>query len=68
MKSRRRRFRASPRRLQLGKRYEKRLTGGKRDAEKVRRKVRKQRQNKTNPLKVRRRLLLLQRPPFPFEK
>ncbi|MEG2623988.1 MAG: hypothetical protein RSC06_13925 [Clostridia bacterium] len=52
----------------MGKRYEKRLMGGKRDAEKVRRKVRKQRQNKTNPLKVRRRLLLLQRPPFPFEK
>ena len=65
MKSRRRRQCASPRKLQIGKSYEKKLTGKARDAERKRNRTRKRRTNRTNTLKVRRRLLS-RRPPLPF--
>ena len=70
MKSRRRRFAASPRKLQMSKSYEKKLTGWDRDAERKRkaktRKARTRRNNYTNTLKARRRLLS-RRPPLPYE-
>ena len=66
MKSRRRRFTASPRKLQVGKSYERKLTDKKRDAmRKASVKARKRRTNRTNTLKARRRLHL-RRPPLPY--
>ena len=66
MKSRRRRFTASPRKLQVGKSYDERVTGRKRDVKrKANVKARKRRINRTNTLKARRRLHL-RRPPLPY--
>ena len=78
MKSRRRRFAASPRKLQMSKSYEKKLTGKRLDearrqsakarkaAQKAAQKAHKRRTNYTNTLKARRRLLS-RRPPLPYE-
>ncbi len=73
MKSRRRRFTASPRKLQVGKSYDERVTGKRMDearkqkakARKARRKTHKRKNNYTNTLKARRRLHL-RRPPLPY--
>ena len=65
MKSRRRRFTASPRKLQVGKSYDERVTGRRRDAERKRKTIHKRKTNYTNTLKARRRLHLW-RPPLPY--